>query len=180
MHAGWELLFWLNGWKGEKDTKLHKFAPLSYPYYLSLDEDGSYYDRPKISVGALDADAEKVEKDYQKALIEFSVYAAPKDGLDFVAEYQKETADWKDPQKRERINGLIMSWWEKLSDVKSSEGYYCTLYHPPHLVFAHCPSKRVQRIKYFTSGCPPTERAIQRMSRNKSGEMSHTQESLKV
>jgi hypothetical protein len=162
IHAGWEVLLWLNGWKGEKDTKLDKFAPLSYPYYLSFDEDGSYYDRPNISIGALDADAGGPEKAYQAALIELSVYTAPKVGLDFVAEYQKTTADWKKQpeKKREYINGLIMSWWAKLSDVKSSEGYYCTLYHPLHLVFAHCPSKRVQRVKSFTSGCPPTEQEV--------------------
>jgi hypothetical protein len=47
------------------------------------------------------------------------------------------------------------------------------------LVFANC-RKRVQRVRSFTSGCSPTERAIQRMSRNISGETFHTQESLKV
>jgi hypothetical protein len=37
IYAGWEVLLWLNGWKCEKDTKLDKFAPLSYPTtFLSM------------------------------------------------------------------------------------------------------------------------------------------------
>jgi hypothetical protein len=183
IHAGWEILLWLNGWKGEKDTKLETFTPLSYPYYLFLNDDGSHKDEEDISVRALAANANKTEKDYQKSLIEFSVYAAPKDGSDFVAGYQKKTAVWKDPQKREYINGLIRSWWEKMSGVKASQSVYCAFCHPFHLVFANYPSKRVPRIKYFTSECPPTEwviERIERMSSNNPGETFHTQESLKV
>jgi hypothetical protein len=182
IHAGWEVLLWLKGWKGEKDTKFEKFVAVSYPYYLYLDENGSYYDRPDISIKALDADADKAEKAYQAALIELSVYAAPNNGLDFVAEYQKKTADWKKQpeKKREYMNGLIVSWWGMLSDVKPSQGPYCMLCHPCSFVFANCPSKRARRIKSFTFRCPLTEGAIQRMSRNKSGVTFHTQESLQA
>jgi hypothetical protein len=182
IHAGWELLLWLNGWKREKDTKLDKFAPLSYPYYLSFDENGAYYDRPKISTGALDPDADKVEKVYQKSLIEFSVYAATKDSLDFVAEYQKKTAEWKKKpeKKREHINEFITSWWEKMSDVKSSQSIYCTFCHPLLPMFSNCPWKRARKIKSFTSRYRPTERTIKRMYRNNSGETFHTPESPKL
>jgi hypothetical protein len=128
IHPGWEVLLWLNGWKGKKDTKLERFWPLSYPYYFSYSDD-EHYAWPGMSPGALDADTKSsAEKKYQEALKQFSVYAVPKD---FVAEYQKETAKWDKKQKCRRISTLIKEWWGGLSNVEPPQDFFCTLCYPP-------------------------------------------------